>query len=100
MKKFAAIALVALPLLSAGAQADLPDKEFACKVQTASLKIGAVLVQAWDVESARELAATAEAVRVEDREREPAQMTLQCVQYPGGRFPEPEFQAFVESLPR
>ena len=94
------ITAVLAGLLSTGACADLPDNEYACKVQTVSLKIGAVLVQAYDLESAKELAAVSVAVRVDDRVREDAQLTLQCVQFPGGVFPEPAFQSFIESLPR
>ena len=54
----------------------MPDKEFACKVQTISQQLGAVYVQADDLASAQRIA------------------------FPGGRFGESSFQKFVENLPR
>ena len=91
------VALWALTL--AGFAHGLPDNEYICKVQTLSVKLGAVWVQADSRAMAGELASGAVAHTV-DGKREPAQSSLECIQIPGETFQDKEFQSFVESVPR
>jgi hypothetical protein len=91
------VALLAFTL--AGVVYGLPANEYICKVQTVSVKLGAVWVQADSREIAAELASRAVAHTVEGK-REPAQSTLECIQIPGETFQDKEFQRFVEGVPR
>jgi len=83
----------------AGTGFALPDNEYACKVQTKSMALGLVMVQAFDLRSAQSLAASAAATRV-DGKSEGVQIVLECIRFPGSRFGDSEFQAFVDSMPR
>lgn len=100
MKKLAVSLFTAMLFGSTAVMADLPDKEFVCKVQTHTLRIAVVFVQAWDMNSAREIAAVSPAVRIEDGREEQAQMVMECVLSPGGRFGDSAFQSFIENMPR
>jgi hypothetical protein len=91
------VALFALSL--AGASYGLPENEYICKVQTLSVKLGAVWVQADSREMAGELARRATAHTV-DGKREPVQSSLECIQIPGETFQDKEFQRFVDGVPR
>ncbi|MFT4519502.1 MAG: hypothetical protein ACI9JM_001898 [Halioglobus sp.] len=79
--------------------AALPDKEFACKVQTETLSIGAVLVQAWDLASANKIALASPAETMAGN-TEAVQLVLECLPFPGGLFSDSAFQAFLENMPR
>ena len=89
---------MALLLASQGAAA-LPEKEFVCKVQTSRIMLGAVMVQAHDMDGAMKAAISGEATAL-DGSRDSVQSVLECVPFPEGRFMDSQFQAFVQGLPR
>lgn len=100
MRKLITAVCIITPLLGqVGTSLALPKNEYACKVQTASIHIGVVMVQAHDLASAQSIAATAPATRM-DGKVEKAQSVLECIRFPGDRFGDTEFQAFIESMPR
>ena len=99
MKALVHSAMLALWCSTVAVAAEMPANDYICKVQTVSVRLGVVFVQADTRAIAAEVASTALAYTVEG-ERERAQLTLQCIESAGESFQDKEFDNFVNSIPR
>jgi len=69
--------------------------EYACEVQTEAGVAGLVVIQSTEMGKARAAAGRALAHTI-GGERSPAMSVLECIERPGGRFRDSQFQRFYE----
>ena len=86
-------------VLSAGAQAELPQAEYSCQVVTEGGAPGLVELQIESRESAMAVAGKLQATTV-TWGRDRAAEVIQCIRRPHERFKDPGFQTFYENVPR
>jgi len=94
-KLLGAAAAGLLLAVTAGARDGEQHHEYACEVQTQAGVAGLVVIQATGMDKARQAAAQAPAYTI-GGERSPAMSVLECIERPGGRFRDSQFQRFYE----
>lgn len=96
-------ACAATLLLLAGtagvAQAQVPDKVFACEVLTEAGVSGLVVAQAEDMQEAKKLVMTSSAKTMAGYDSK-TRSIIQCIDARSGRFSDGTFQSFYEGLAR
>ena len=90
--------IVLTAVFIAPGHAELPENSYACHVQTKGGSPGLVTVQAHSMESAKKIALRVEALKM-DGTYAPVTSLIQCIQWPEGRFSDPQFQKFYKNLP-
>jgi hypothetical protein len=97
----ALLVVLALPWVSASAQAEYGKLRFGCQVTTTGEKQGYISVRAHTKEDAVAAAGRVQKVPTRLGTQEPVKAVVECVQIPGGRFTDTGFQTWVdEVLPR